>query len=236
MKTWFGFALAFSLSQAQVLSPFQVDFEGHPLGTYTEEMAQEDFPPPASDYWYYGMEQGRSSLVADGEGQALRVAYPAGCLGPNDDPLGCGMQIKWTLPESAKSLWASYRVKFEEGFDFRRGGKLPGLCGGKCYTGGHIPQKGDGWSARLMWRPGGKVVQYMYFVDQAGTYGDDMPWTLGGSERSCWPEPRPCAPLKVPSLTPSPRPSPYASASAAAPPTCSSAATAQALWAPPPRS
>jgi len=32
-----------------------------------------------------------------------------------------------------------------------------------------------------MWRKDGNVVQYLYFVDQAGTYGDDALWNLDGT-------------------------------------------------------
>ncbi|MDR1759704.1 MAG: hypothetical protein LBR60_04175 [Fibrobacter sp.] len=149
----------FSESFAQVGAPFTVDFELHSAGPYTTAMARQDFPPPVSgSYWYYGMDQGRSEVVDEGGNKVLRVKYPAGCVGPNDTPIGCGMQIKWPIPETADTMWVSYRLKFETGFEFVKGGKLPGLCGGKCYTGGITPSQGDGWSARIMWRPGGAVV------------------------------------------------------------------------------
>lgn len=168
---------------AQVTAPFVVDFENHFTGTYTEAMAQQDFPPPVQgDFWYYGMDQGRSEIVAENGNNVLRVKYPAGCVGPNDTPIGCGIQIKWPLPETADTMWVSYRIKFEEGFQFVKGGKLPGLCGGKCYTGG-VPATGDGWSARIMWRTGGTVVQYMYFTEQVSQYGDDMKWDASGTQR-----------------------------------------------------
>lgn len=172
------------LCGAQVSAPFAVDFEEHPVGAYTTAMAKQDFPPPPSDYWYYGMDQGRSEIVDDAGSKVLRVKYPAGCLGPNDSPKGCGIQIKWHLPETADTMWVGYRLQFEPGFEFVKGGKLPGLCGGKCYTGGNTPLVGDGWSARIMWRAGGDAVQYLYFTDQAGQYGDDLKWDASGSQRT----------------------------------------------------
>lgn len=165
---------------AQVTAPFIVDFEQHSTGPYTMSMAKQDFPHPGD--WYYGMDQGRGEIMNENGNKVLRVKYPRGCVGVND-PGACGIQIKWKLPEPAKTMWLSYRIKFEEGFEFVKGGKLPGLCGGKCYTGGKTPECGDGWSARIMWRTGGKVVQYMYFTDQAATYGDDMKWNEGGAQR-----------------------------------------------------
>lgn len=45
------------------------------------------------------------------------------------------------------------RMKFGKGFDWVRGGKLPGLCGADCITGCKDVTGLDGWSARQMWRP-----------------------------------------------------------------------------------
>jgi hypothetical protein len=77
-------------------------------------------------------------------------------------------------------MWSAYDIFFEEGFEFQLGGKLPGLCGGKCYTGNAMPETGDGWSARIMWRKGGNAVQLIYFMGQRSEYGDDFKWNLGG--------------------------------------------------------
>ncbi|MCL2261161.1 MAG: hypothetical protein FWC15_07400 [Fibromonadales bacterium] len=179
--------LAFPLA-AQVSAPFKVNFENHPAGPYTTAMAKQDFPQPQGQtgYWYYGMDQGRAEIADEGGNKVLRAKYPAGCVGTNDQANyeGCAIQIKWRLPEVAKEMWASYKVKFEDDFEFVKGGKLPGLCGGQCYTGGNTPQQGDGWSARIMWRTGGSIVQYMYFADQAINYGDDMKWDYAGAQKT----------------------------------------------------
>ena len=68
-------------------------------------------------------------------------------------------------------------MQFAEGFDFVKGGKLPGLFGGEGNTGGGIPTGMDGFSARMMWRGNGRVVQYVYYPDQPEHFGHDMPWT-----------------------------------------------------------
>jgi len=183
------YLLAFLGLSAQVNTPFVVDFENRQIGPYTTMMAKQDFPPDLSgyDYWYYGMDQGRAEIVEDNGNKALRVKYPANCVGPHDTPQGCGIQIRWKLPETADTMWLSYRIKFEQDFEFVQGGKLPGLCGGKCYTGGMVPPQGDGWSARIMWRADGAIVQYMYFTEQSGIYGDDMKWDLDGTQRKFMP-------------------------------------------------
>jgi hypothetical protein len=78
-------------------------------------------------------------------------------------------------------MWSAYDIFFEDGFEFQLGGKLPGLCGGKCYTGNAMPETGDGWSARIMWRKDGNAVQLIYFMGQKSVYGDDFKWDLNGT-------------------------------------------------------
>lgn len=159
--------------QAQVSAPIKIDFENHSPGSYTTSMAQQDFPGAS---WYHGFEYDRATITKDNNNKVLRVKYPQDCLGPNYEE-GCAVQVKWNLPEPAKTMWVSYKIKIEEGFDFRKGGKLPGLCGGKAYSGGNKPaSKGDGWSARIMWRPDGSIHQYMYYVEQESNYGDYWAW------------------------------------------------------------
>ena len=172
------------LAAPAIAEPLSVTFEKDSLGAYTDSAARLDFPArPGASAWY-AMEQngGANAAIArdSTHGKVLRLRYPAGCLGPNDSPVACAGQIKEPLPFAADTLWISYDVQFEPGFEFVRGGKLPGLCGGKCYTGGDRPATGDGWSARVMWRKDGRAVQYMYFVEQTSKYGDDFPWNLGG--------------------------------------------------------
>ena len=164
-----------------------VMFENRTAGAaYTNALAKLDFPARSGASNWYAMEQNggaNASVVFDSlkKSNVLRLKYPAGCLGPNDSPLACAGQIRQPLPQTSDTMWVAYDLMFESGFDFIKGGKLPGLCGGKCYTGGNRPSVGDGWSARVMWRTGGAAVQYLYFVDQAATYGDDAKWDLGGT-------------------------------------------------------
>ena len=75
-------------------------------------------------------------------------------------------------------VFLRYDVKFGDGFDFRAGGKLPGLFGGKRNTGGHKPTGNDGFSARIVWQSGGQMTTYLYHPDQAaGKFGDHYYWT-----------------------------------------------------------
>ena len=109
-------------------------------------------------------------------GHALSVHYLQGKIGPQDGG------AEWFMPlgKRADDLYIAYRLRFGVGFDFVKGGKLPGLGGGANNTGGHKPNGDDGWSARMMWRTGGHAVQYVYHPDQPGVYGEDFAWRIGG--------------------------------------------------------
>ena len=116
------------------------------------------------------------------ERRSLRVKYPKGTFSS-----GGGLQSLTDFGklglEPRESIYLRYYVRFEPGFDFVKGGKLPGLAGGKGNTGGHKPSGTDGWSARAMWRADGKIVQYVYHPGQPGDYGEDFEWNFGGCPR-----------------------------------------------------
>jgi hypothetical protein len=116
------------------------------------------------------------------EGHSLRVHYQKGVVGPEG-----GLQFLTGFSKLSiaprESAYLRYYVRFDPGFDFVRGGKLPGLVGANANTGGHKPNGQDGWSARIMWRPNGKIVQYVYHPDQPTEYGEDFTWDDGGCPR-----------------------------------------------------
>lgn len=84
-------------------------------------------------------------------------------------------------------LWFGYDVKFEAGFDFGKGGKLPGLSMGSGPTGGSSAT--DGATARYMWiaddadqdadgdgtSDADALGPYLYLPGDPGTYGDTEP-------------------------------------------------------------
>ncbi len=156
---------------------FTQDFDDSPLGTYTTEQLDEDWWEPP---WDNGVSEGRVEVIDGAEayaGRSLRIHYPEGSVGPSEG----GAQWRLELGASYDELYLAYRLKFGDGFDFVRGGKIPGLIGGEANTGGDAPDGTDGWSARMMWRPDGEVVQYVYHPDQAETWGDDFGWDVGGA-------------------------------------------------------
>jgi hypothetical protein len=153
-----------TLTGKQTAAPpdaIRVDFDAHPEGAYEMRIFRRDWANAS-----LGQFHKRAAITTEPKGKSLRVSYPKGSLGPNE---GGGVFRQKLAPLSSHSL--SYRVLFEKGFDFRRGGKLPGLGGGKANTGGEKPT-GDGWSARYMWGEGGKLGLYLYHLDQKTKYGD----------------------------------------------------------------
>ncbi len=100
-------------------------------------------------------------------GRILRVHYPKGSASPQVSregaPLG-GAQA-YIVPSSsapADALHLRYHVRFPAGFDFVKGGKLPGLYGGVATSGGRVPDGTNGFSTRYMWRRRGDGEVYAY--------------------------------------------------------------------------
>lgn len=101
----------------------------------------------------------------------LRIKFDQNQYGTN-----CGVVSKINM-NGDNTYSVEYRLKFDNGFDFALGGKIPGLAGGSAPSGGGQPTDGKGFSTRFMWRSGGKLVVYAYYRDQVSYYGDD--WETG---------------------------------------------------------
>ncbi|MEC5386906.1 cellulose binding domain-containing protein [Uliginosibacterium sp. H3] len=69
-------------------------------------------------------------------------------------------------PVPGKAYTLSYDVYFEPGFDFAKGGKLPGLAAAAfdsgCTEDGNAKRQNGNWSVRIMWRANGRVELYSY--------------------------------------------------------------------------
>jgi hypothetical protein len=115
--------------------------------------------------------------------RTLRVDYPKGGVGPSET--GVQFPVDFSriegVPAEHDSLHLRYYVFFEPGFDFVKGGKLPGLMGGGGSwerSGGDQPDGTNGWTLRFMWRDGGEAVIYAYLPPgkyQRGVWGTDIP-------------------------------------------------------------
>ncbi len=158
-------ALALALPRGAGAAPLlSLDFSSMPSGTLSDDALQST---ACRAPWTTGLKEGRGEIVDAGQGRALRVRYLAGKIGPE-------ASVQFYCPlEPRDSAYLRYRVKLgdDKGFEFVRGGKLPGLCGGKCNSGGKRPT-GDGWSSRFVWKGGGRLILYVYHLDQKGKYGD----------------------------------------------------------------
>jgi hypothetical protein len=151
----------------------RTDFERDQAGVYLPSLLEADWG--VVDRATQGLKDGRASIVPTDRGRSLRVAYPASSVGPNQG----GVQFFVQLPGHHDDLTCAYSVRFAQGFDFVKGGKLPGMVGGSHPTGGHPAD--DGFSARLMWRRDGAAVQYVYYPGQTSTFGEDIPYMESGS-------------------------------------------------------
>ncbi len=123
------------------------------------------------------------------QGHSLRVRYPAGSHGGNSrNRGGCQYFVRFEplRIRHAEELHLRYYVRFDPGFDFVQGGKLPGLAGGASNSGGRVPNGRDGFSVRLMWRRGGRLVVYAY-LPTSERYGTDFRWDYGGTWRALVP-------------------------------------------------
>ncbi|MBK9262765.1 MAG: hypothetical protein IPM54_23550 [Polyangiaceae bacterium] len=147
------------------------DFEKRAAGMYSESMVEGDFGFAAP--WNNGLDEGRATIVEESGNRFLRVTYPANEVGPNQG----GVQFKVPFGQTFDELYLSYRVRFAEGFQFVKGGKIPGLVGGSAPTG--CVNDTTGFSARMMWRSGGGAVQYMYFPEKQNPCGDDFAYDTG---------------------------------------------------------
>jgi len=143
---------------------FTFDFSGA-AGPYTVARWEKDWP--GCEY-EDGLAEGHGEIVSREGVNWLRVLYPQGSFGA--DKGGAGWRFPFARHEAAE---LRYTVRFDEQFDFVKGGKLPGLCGGpKTITGGDMVNGEEGFSARVMWRKDGRGQAYVYHMHQPSKYGD----------------------------------------------------------------
>lgn len=108
---------------------------------------------------------------------SLLAIFPKGSIDPYNGKHGLapkgGINFRFPLSISSKCLNFSYELKFFDNFDFNRGGKLPGLYGGRGNTGGIIPDGYDGFSFRLAFREKGAGAVYAY-IPSSVVHGIDF--------------------------------------------------------------
>ncbi len=119
-----------------------------------------------------GVSERHLSVVTAEDDKAYRVDYVVGEIGPEKGGVG------WRYPITrSHSVELKYRLTFSRDFDWVKGGKLPGLCGGpESVTGGNPANGRNGFSARLMWRADGRGEAYVYHMNQPRKYGESFPF------------------------------------------------------------
>jgi len=118
------------------------------------------------------------SIAAPDGSTALQASYPANTV-KYSSSTGAGFSF-YTLGAhnsvdvtTATEVLFTYSVYFSDGFDFVKGGKLPGLYGGesletaKSCSGGRQDERDTCFSARMMWRTNGMGEMYNYFPESA---------------------------------------------------------------------
>jgi hypothetical protein len=104
-------------------------------------------------------------------GPVLQVTYPQGSF--SHDSGGAQLYSLWNTSDGSvfQSMMVTYEVAFDRGFDWVKGGKLPGLRGGSVVNGcdgGSKPNGSDCFSTRLMWRRNGEGEVYSYIPTPNG--------------------------------------------------------------------
>lgn len=142
---------------------------GGPIGLMDVEQWRAEWPGCGFED---GVKEGRLSTVETDGGLAYRVDYTPGGIGPEQGGVG------WRFPVGhAEVAELRYAVSFSRDFEWVKGGKLPGLCGGpESVTGGNPATGTNGFSVRPMWRADGRGEAYVYHMHQPDTYGESFPF------------------------------------------------------------
>jgi hypothetical protein len=126
-----------------------------------------------NDFGNHTTLQGDDRLKIDTT-ERLRFYLPSGQLGSANT----GGIIKASIvPKTSYNF--EYEIRFDSGFPWSKGGKIPGVSGGEGYTGGEPAWYGDGFSVRIMWREGGRLIPYIYHYGQSDEFGDTFGDTIG---------------------------------------------------------
>lgn len=162
--------------------------DGRSGKTTSYEITREQLIPAHRQSWISdGAVSGRLTQIADAQGsndvRGLRVLYPAQSCAPGD-------RYKGDIPETAALAGQNrpaggmhylrritrcdharltYALRFPVGFDWRGGGKLPGLCSESMAASGGVTDPDiagvTSWTARFMWRPEARMTPYTYMAD-----------------------------------------------------------------------
>ncbi|HED06359.1 MAG TPA: hypothetical protein ENI61_06720 [Ignavibacteria bacterium] len=170
----------------------RINFDDEKTGKYTAFQVNKKWNNPGK---YRGVNEGRCMIISGKETynkKSLRIKYPKGKINPKEG----GAQWRLFFDKPYKELYVQYKVMFPKGFNFVRGGKLPGFGGGSIPVGGQ--KTDDGFSARIMWRVDGfkdgdkiknpfkaYLTQYIYYPAKkiSKDWGEDFNWIYKNSKK-----------------------------------------------------
>ena len=134
----------------------------------SKPVINEDFDHGASTPITAILLQDSNLALVQGEGvngsAGLRASYQGFHRGSKR------MTARIPLGETGSEYSLNYDVRFEQGFQFVRSGKLHGLGPTKPVTGGKA-MRSDGWSARATFAKKGRLTTYTYHQDLPNKYG-----------------------------------------------------------------
>ena len=177
-----------------------VDFAGAPQGPYTEDVAEADWTSQLGALSGFAVSP-KSSLTIESESISagasnnyLRKTFArSDYAGEANTSEASHMKMRWKFAEQRDTAQLSFDVRVPADFPATRGGKLLGICGGTCPTGGRAPTDqqtsaggndpaglATGFSARTMWGANGYLYLYFYNPDQEGRFADGLQYRLKG--------------------------------------------------------
>lgn len=159
------------LNQNDFIIKRKVLFDSHPIGNYTDAMFKRDWVAPWRDLF-----QPNTTQIQQVDGRrCLANFYPKGTWGRGG---GLNQMAPFESPDDIEEIYITYRLKFDQNFDFALGGKLPGVAFGPAQnvaSGGAGPDIGNkGSSLRLMWASEGRLILYVYHHAMTSEYGDQL--------------------------------------------------------------
>ena len=171
------FCIAIAVNAQSSLDDLNViykhDFENNTVGDYLRSEWERDWPNSVVEQRLDATDIAQDFSDPVNPTKTVQYNYPAGSYGPDQ---GGGQW--WHHFDKQDELYTSYDIMFMPGFEYKLGGKIPGITGG-AFTDFKRPTGYDGFTGGLMFKEDGHIVFYMYYPDQSFVEGGTS-FTWGG--------------------------------------------------------
>ncbi|WP_158837602.1 polysaccharide lyase [Polaribacter sp. L3A8] len=136
-------------ANAQTVDVYQNNLNDLTTGLYNQDQIKEALAVS----FCKGADEGRVSIVSlENQGNSLKVNYPKGKVKTGES--GIHTKVYFNDGKEHDELYFSYKIYFPSDFEFRAGGKLPGLS---------YQTREKNMSLRLMWRNNGLIETYVHY-------------------------------------------------------------------------